>query len=106
MFSLVRKVVAGPKNTTRFEGSDLDLTYITERVIAMAFPASDLIEKTYRNPIEDVVSYFNERHPENYLIINVSSRHYDYSAFAGRVKDYEWPDHQAPPLTTLVQVAF
>lgn len=63
MFSLVRKVVAGPKNTTRFEGSDLDLTYITERVIAMAFPASDLIEKTYRNPIEDVVSYFNERHP-------------------------------------------
>jgi hypothetical protein len=63
MFSLVRKVVAGPKNTTRFEGSELDLTYITERVIAMAFPASDLIEKTYRNPIEDVVSYFNERHP-------------------------------------------
>ena len=43
MFGLVRKVVAGPKNTTTFEGSELDLTYITERVIAMAFPASDLI---------------------------------------------------------------
>lgn len=54
----------------------------------MAFPASDLIEKAYRNPIEDVVSYFNERHPENFLIMNVSSRQYDYSAFAGRVKDY------------------
>jgi hypothetical protein len=38
--------------------------------------------------------------------MNVSSRHYDYSAFNGRVKDYEWPDHQAPPLTTLVQIAF
>jgi hypothetical protein len=43
MFSLVRKVVAGPKITTRYEGEDLDLTYITDRVIAMAFPASDLI---------------------------------------------------------------
>ncbi len=59
MFSLVRKVVAGPKNTTNFEGTELDLTYITSRIIAMAYPASHLIEKTYRNKIEDVVDYFN-----------------------------------------------
>lgn len=57
MFSIVRKVVAGPKNTTSYEGEQLDLTYITHRVIAMAFPASDLLEKTYRNSIEDVASY-------------------------------------------------
>ena len=43
MFSIVRKVVAGPKNTTNYEGEDLDLTYITNKVIAMAFPASSLI---------------------------------------------------------------
>jgi hypothetical protein len=36
-------VVAGPKKTTAFEGGELDLTYITERVVAMAFPASDII---------------------------------------------------------------
>jgi phosphatidylinositol-3,4,5-trisphosphate 3-phosphatase/dual-specificity protein phosphatase PTEN len=106
MFSLVRKVVAGPKRTTRYEGEDLDLTYITDRVIAMAFPASDMIEKTYRNNIEDVSGYFDENHPEHYLIVNVSSRSYDYSAFGNRVRDYEWPDHQTPPFTTLVQVAF
>jgi len=29
MISLVRKVVAGPKNTTTYEGEELDLTYIT-----------------------------------------------------------------------------
>jgi hypothetical protein len=40
MFNLVRKVVAGPKKTTTFEGEELDLTYITSRIIAMAFPAS------------------------------------------------------------------
>lgn len=72
----------------------------------MAFPASDLLEKAYRNPIEDVVAYFNERHPNNYLIFNVSSRLYNYAAFDGRVKDYEWPDHQAPPLTTLIQIGY
>lgn len=72
----------------------------------MAFPASDLLEKAYRNPIEDVVAYFNDRHPNNYLIVNVSSRLYDYAAFDGRVKDYEWPDHQAPPLTTLIQIGY
>lgn len=43
MFNFVRKVVAGPKRTTTFEGGELDLTYINDRVIAMAFPASDLI---------------------------------------------------------------
>lgn len=106
MFSLVRKVVAGPKNTTSYEGSELDLTYITDRVIAMAFPASDLLEKTYRNPIERVAHYLNEAHPNRYLIINVSSRNYDYASFKFRVKDYPWPDHQTPTLSTLVQAAY
>lgn len=53
-----------------------------------------------------MVSYFGEHHTNNYLIINVSSRFYDYSAFDGRVKDYQWPDHQAPPLTTLVKIGY
>ena len=43
MFNFVRKVVAGPKKTTNFQGEQLDLTYITNRIIAMAFPASEII---------------------------------------------------------------
>lgn len=74
MFDLVRKLVAGPKRKTFYEGNELDLTYITDRVIAMAFPASGLIEQTYRNSITDVANYLNSRHHQNYLIINVSSR--------------------------------
>lgn len=42
MFNIVRKVVGGPKNRLVSEDFDLDLTYITERIIAMAFPASGL----------------------------------------------------------------
>lgn len=106
MISLVRKVVAGPKNTTTYEGEELDLTYITQRVIAMAFPASDLIEKTYRNSIKDVANYFHQHHDNNFMIFNVSSRDYDYKHFDEQVRDYEWPDHQAPPLTTLVHIGY
>ena len=72
----------------------------------MAFPASDLIEKAYRNSIEDVASYLEETHQSNYLVINVSSRPYNYVLFKHRVKDYKWPDHQAPSLSTLVQAAY
>lgn len=106
MIKLVRKVVAGPKNTITYDGQQLDLTYITDRIIAMAYPASQLLEKTYRNDIQDVADYFEENHPNHYLVINVSSRSYDYTPFNHRVKDYEWPDHQAPPFTTLMQAAF
>ena len=43
MKNFVRKIVAGPKNKTPYQGLDLDLTYITDRIIAMAFPASNFL---------------------------------------------------------------
>jgi phosphatidylinositol-3,4,5-trisphosphate 3-phosphatase/dual-specificity protein phosphatase PTEN len=52
----LRKLVAGPKVRTIENGFDLDLTYVTNRVIAMAFPGSGL-EALYRNSINDVVNY-------------------------------------------------
>lgn len=66
----------------------------------MAYPASGF-EKTYRNSIQDVSEYFKEKHLGNCLVINVSMRSYDYKLFGNMVKDYFWPDHQAPPLTTI-----
>ena len=86
MASLMRKIVAGPKKKTPYNGTELDLTYITDRVIAMAYPASGFFEKAYRNSIEDVAQYFNEYHTDNYLIFNVSSRPYNYEYFNGRVR--------------------
>lgn len=105
MLDLVRKVVAGPKNTTLYNGQQLDLTYITPTVIAMAYPASELLEKTYRNPIEVVAEYLNHTHPHHYLVLNCSGREYDPAPFHNCVKHYGWVDHQAPPLSLLVQIA-
>ena len=72
----------------------------------MAFPACSTLEKIYRNNIEDVANYLWNQHNGQFLIVNVSNRLYDYSQFQYRVRDYQWPDHQAPPLTTLIQVAY
>jgi phosphatidylinositol-3,4,5-trisphosphate 3-phosphatase/dual-specificity protein phosphatase PTEN len=42
MFNPLRKLVGGPKNRTVDHDYNLDLTYITDRIIAMAFPASGI----------------------------------------------------------------
>ena len=40
MFDWLRRIVAGAKNRTVERHYDLDLTYITDRIMAMAFPAT------------------------------------------------------------------
>jgi phosphatidylinositol-3,4,5-trisphosphate 3-phosphatase/dual-specificity protein phosphatase PTEN len=61
MFDWLRRIVAGAKNRTVEGDYDLDLTYITDRIVAMAFPASGL-EQTVRNCIGDVSSFLTEKH--------------------------------------------
>ena len=50
----LKKIVSGKRNRFKDEQYDLDITYITTRVIAMSFPASGYIESTYRNSVRDV----------------------------------------------------
>ena len=67
----VRKYVSGPKTTRVSDaGFDLDMSYITPRIIAMGFPASGL-EATIRNPRHQVVAYLRKRHPGKYLVFNL-----------------------------------
>lgn len=76
--------MSGQKNRFKQEDFDLDLTYITPRIIAMSYPASGL-ESIYRNPITEVSRFLKNKHNNNFLIINLSNRKYDYSKFDNMV---------------------
>jgi hypothetical protein len=49
----LRKIVSGKRRRFQDESFDLDVTYITPRILAMSFPASGL-ETMYRNSMADV----------------------------------------------------
>ena len=50
----LKKMVSKKKRRFEADGFNLDLSYVTERVIAMGFPSSELVESVFRNSFEDV----------------------------------------------------
>lgn len=52
------------------EEFDLDLTYITERIIAMSFPATGM-QSAYRNSLKDVAKMLKTKHQESYMVSTV-----------------------------------
>jgi len=52
----LREMVSGKKKRTKESGYNLDLSYISPRIIGMSFPAEGF-EITFRNNIKDV-KYF------------------------------------------------
>lgn len=57
----LRQCVSLKKKRIRADGFDLDLTYITDNIIAMGFPA-DGIEGKYRNHKDTVSQFLKIRH--------------------------------------------
>ncbi|KAK2148601.1 hypothetical protein LSH36_489g00006 [Paralvinella palmiformis] len=97
-----RKVVSQNKRRYQKDGFDLDLCYITHRVIAMSFPSAGFMA-LYRNPIKEVARFLDLKHQDNYMIFNLcSERMYDESIFQNRVARYRVDDHNVPKLRDLV----
>jgi len=51
---MLKEKVSGKRKRYKDHRFNLDLTYITDWVIAMSYPASGLFERTYRNSIKEV----------------------------------------------------
>lgn len=100
--NILRRIVSGKKNRYEKGGFDLDLTYITPRIMAMSLPGEG-VHKIYRNSIDSVSQFLNERHPGTYCVFNLSGLKYDYKKFGGLVKDFPWEDHYPPPIQLLFQ---
>ncbi|XP_035272230.1 putative tyrosine-protein phosphatase auxilin isoform X1 [Anguilla anguilla] len=76
---------------------ELDIAYITSRIIVMSYPA-DAVE------IEDVRSFLDSRHMDHYTVFNLSQRNYRGAKFSNRVSECNWPARQAPSLHNLFAV--
>ncbi|VDM46634.1 unnamed protein product [Toxocara canis] len=93
-----RNLVSQNRRRYKKDRFDLDLTYITDRIIAMGFPALDQ-EKIYRNSMEATVNFLERYHADHYMVFNLRGHHiYDPSYFHNRVMMFEMNDHHPPRL--------
>jgi len=100
----LKHIVSGKRIRTKQHGFDLDITNITDRILAMSFPADDWKEKTYRNNITEVSQFLDQSHPgHKYWIYNLSNRKVATKHFHERVIAYNWEDHHSPSLLVLFE---
>ncbi|XP_035994120.1 tensin-3 isoform X2 [Fundulus heteroclitus] len=85
------------------EEYELDLTYITERIIAVSFPRG-CSEEIYSHNLKDVTRMLKSKHADNYLIINLSERRHDLTKMNPKTLDTGWPDLHAPPLDKICTI--
>ncbi|XP_067890814.1 tensin-1 isoform X4 [Heterodontus francisci] len=88
---------------TMEESSDLDLTYITERIISVSFPTG-VEEQGYRANLKEVAQMLMSKHGENYLLFNLSEQRHDINKLNPKVVDFGWPDLHAPPLDKICSI--
>lgn len=100
----IRRLVSQKKIRFKDDEYDLDLSYITDRIIAMAYPA-DGVESTFRNRIDHVASFLQKYHENLFLIINASNRNYDFSKFNNNVISMNWPNHYPCPFEAFVRAS-
>eukprot|EP01125_Pyxidicula_operculata_P014078 TRINITY_DN466_c3_g1_i1.p1 TRINITY_DN466_c3_g1~~TRINITY_DN466_c3_g1_i1.p1 ORF type:complete len:1507 (-),score=496.27 TRINITY_DN466_c3_g1_i1:162-4682(-) len=92
-----KQLVSLKKKRFKDEKYDLDLAYITDRVVAMGFPAEGM-ESFYRNSMEDTQKFLNEYHPQSHKVYNLcSERGYAPNKFY-RQAHYPFDDHNVPPM--------
>uniref|UniRef100_A0A671P369 Phosphatidylinositol 3,4,5-trisphosphate 3-phosphatase TPTE2-like n=1 Tax=Sinocyclocheilus anshuiensis TaxID=1608454 RepID=A0A671P369_9TELE len=100
---VTRRMVSENKRRYQKDGFDLDLTYVTERVIAMSFPSSGK-QALYRNPIREVARFLDTKHLDHYKVFNLcSEKGYDPKLFHYRVERIMIDDHNVPSLEDMLR---
>ncbi|XP_053327561.1 tensin-1 isoform X2 [Spea bombifrons] len=88
---------------TMEDSCELDLTYITERIISVTFSAGAEEANFCRN-LKEVAHMLKSKHGDNYLIFNLSERRHDIGKLHSKVLDFGWPDLHAPALEKVCSI--
>ena len=102
--NFLKNLISG-RNKRRFidRKFNLDLCYITPRIIVMSYPKS-FPEYFFHDNIKEVFEFLNQRHGKDYLLINLIYKDDDTSIFNGKVINHEIVYHMPPKLLTLFEI--
>jgi protein-tyrosine phosphatase len=102
----LKRLVSKKKRRFENENFDLDMTYVSKRVIAMGYPATGL-EKLYRNSVDEVIRFFHYYHNDNVKIYNLcieKERIYEKSLFSkSYVGLFPAKDHNPCPIKLILE---
>ncbi|XP_071603839.1 tensin-1 isoform X6 [Heliangelus exortis] len=99
-----RKMSRSMSLTAAMENScELDLVYITERIIAVSYP-STAEEQSFCSNLREVAHMLKSKHGDNYVLFNLSERRHDVSKLHPKVLDFGWPDLHTPALEKICSI--
>ncbi|MQL74118.1 hypothetical protein Taro_006461 [Colocasia esculenta] len=115
-FIYIRNLVSKKRRRMLVAGYDLDMSYITDRLLAMSFPAEHM-RAFYRNPLWQVKTVLDMRHQGHYKVVILfealvssifssvpwvynlcAEESYDPSHFHGHVETFPFDDNHVPSL--------
>jgi len=94
--------VSGHRRRFQKDGFDIDVTHITDNLLAMSVPAVGT-EGIYRNPIDEIVKFFETKFTNNYRFYNCCpEKKYPYEKFHNRVYEWFMWDHNPTPIHEII----
>ncbi|XP_029415840.1 tensin-1 isoform X6 [Nannospalax galili] len=90
-------------NRAMEDSCELDLVYVTERIIAVSFP-STANEENFRSNLREVAQMLKSKHGGSYLLFNLSERRPDITKLHTKVLEFGWPDLHTPALEKICSV--
>ena len=104
--NIMKRLVSKQKRRLQDINYDLDMSYITDRVIAMGFPSIGC-EKVYRNSLIDVIDFFHTKHNDKVKIYNLcleKDRIYNKNLFSNSsVGLFPATDHNPCPIKLILE---
>ncbi|XP_038616059.1 tensin-1 isoform X2 [Tachyglossus aculeatus] len=88
---------------TMEESCELDLLYVTERILAVCYPRP-VHPDNFRAHLRHVARMLHSKHRDSYLLLNLSERRHDITQLHPKVLDFGWPDLHTPALEKICSV--